>query len=198
MALALLLAFGLLLAGFAGGWKLRGEHITLPKADTIRIERIDTVTLVENEIDTLIRIVYRPYPVAVHDTTLIVRHTTDSIFISLPYQYRYYGKPDTLDVWYSGVDARIDSARVYMRHTTEIIRQPYEVARMPRLTLDLGAGAAYNAELGMRNVEYVKAYGLAKLSLNMPHTTFSAFGAIDTKGEWGVGLNVSYRLNLVK
>jgi predicted metal-dependent hydrolase len=47
LALALLLAAGLLLGGFAAGWKIRGEKMQPPTADTIRIEKIDTVTLVE-------------------------------------------------------------------------------------------------------------------------------------------------------
>lgn len=134
LLLSVLLAMGLMLASFLAGWKIRGEQIQPPIADTIRIERIDTVTLVEPRVDTLIRYVNRLYPV----TDTVWRN--DTMYVTLPYEHRYYSVPDTLDVWYSGVDPRIDSARVYEHHTTEIIRQPYEVAQMPRLTLDIGIG----------------------------------------------------------
>ena len=62
---------------------------------------------------------------------------------------------------------------------------------MPRLTLDLGAGAMWHDDA-------VKPYAIGKLSLNQPRTTFTAFGAVNHEGEWGAGLTVTYRLNLIK
>ena len=58
LALALLLAAGLLLGGFAAGWSLSGRgHQQKPiLSDTITIMKVDTVTLVEPR-DTLTRIV---------------------------------------------------------------------------------------------------------------------------------------------
>ena len=190
LALALLLAAGLLLGGFAAGWKIRGEKMSSMVADTIRIEKVDTVTLVEPR-DTLTRIVWKPYPVAVHDTTLIHHHTTDSIWISLPYEHRYMAKEDTLEVWYSGIDPKIDSAKVYMHHTTEIVKQPYEVARMPRLTLDVGAAAFYSDKR-------VNPCLVGEMRYNATKTTWSAYGAINHEGKWGAGVGVTYRMNLIK
>jgi hypothetical protein len=190
LALALLLAAGLLLGGFAAGWKIRGEKMPSIVADTIRIEKVDTVTLVEPR-DTLTRIVWKPYPVAVHDTTLIHHHTTDSIWISLPYEHRYMAKEDTLEVWYSGIDPKIDSAKVYMRHTTEIVKQPYEVARMPRLTLDVGAAAFYSDKR-------VNPCLVGEMRYNATKTTWSAYGAIDPQARWAAGVSVTYRMNLIK
>ena len=190
LALALLLAAGLLLGGFAAGWKIRGEKMSSMVADTIRIEKVDTVTLVEPR-DTLTRIVWKPYPVAVHDTTLIHHHTTDSIWISLPYEHRYYGSPDTLEVWYSGVDPKIDSAKVYMHHTTEIIKQPYEVAKMPRLTAEIGAAAFYSDKS-------INPCLVGEMRYNAPKTTWSAYGAIDPQARWAAGVSVTYRMNLIK
>lgn len=190
LALALLLAAGLMLASFAAGWSLRGHQQKPISNDTITIMKVDTVTLVGPR-DTLVRIAWKPYPVAVHDTTWITRHTTDSIFISLPYQYRHLSKPDTLDVWYSGVDPRIDSAVVYMRHTTEIIKQPYEVARMPRVTLDVGCGAFY-AE------NNVNPYLLGEMRYNAQKTSWQVYGAVNYEGRWGVGAGVSYRFNIIR
>lgn len=190
LALALLLAAGLLLGGFAAGWKIRGEKMSSMVADTIRIEKVDTVTLVEPR-DTLTRIVWKPYPVAVHDTTLIHHHTTDSIWISLPYEHRYMAKEDTLEVWYSGIDPKIDSAKVYMHHTTEIVKQPYEVARMPRLTLDVGAAAFYSDKS-------INPCLVGEMRYNAPKTTWSAYGAVNHEGKWGAGVGVTYRLNIIK
>jgi hypothetical protein len=191
LLLAVLLALGLMLASFAAGWKIRGEKMQPPVADTIRIERVDTVTLVEPR-DTLIRIVWKPYPVAVHDTTLIHRHTTDSIWLSLPYEHRYMAKEDTLEVWYSGIEPCIDSAKVYMHHTTEIVNHVPDVRKMvPRLTIDLGAGAFYHER-------QVFPYASAEMRYNAKQTTFSAYGAIDHQARWAAGVSVTYRMNIIK
>ena len=187
MLLAMLLAMGLMLASFLAGWKIRGEKMQPPVADTIRIERVDTVTLVGNKVDTVIRFVNRPYPVAVHDTMW----RNDTMFVQLPYEHRYYCVPDTVEVWYSGVDPNLDSVRLYEHHTTEIIRQPYEVAKMPRLTLDLGAAAFYHERR-------INPYLLGEMRYNARKTTFAAYGAINHEGKWGVGVGVSYRMNLIK
>ena len=191
LALALLLAAGLMLASFFAGWSLRGRQQESIQSDTITIMKVDTVTLVEPMVDTLIRYVDRLYPVAVHDTTLIHHHTTDSIWISLPYEHRYMAKEDTLEVWYSGIDPKIDSAKVYMHHTTEIVKQPYEVARMPRLTLDVGAVAFYSEKS-------INPCLVGEMRYNATKTTWSAYGAIDPQARWAAGVGVTYRLNLIK
>ena len=181
----------LMAVGFSAGWLAKEKRIQPIANDTIRIERVDTVTLVEPMVDTLIRFVDRLYPVAVHDTTLIHHHTTDSIWISLPYEHRYMAKEDTLEVWYSGIDPNIDSAKVYMHHTTEIVKQPYEVARMPRLTLDVGAAAFYTDNS-------INPCLVGEMRYNAPKTTWSAYGAVNHEGKWGAGVGVTYRLNLIK
>lgn len=192
LALALLIAAGLMLASFFAGWSLRGHQQESVPSDTITIMKIDTVTLVEPMVDTLIRYVDRLYPVAVHDTTLIHHHTTDSIWISLPYEHRYMAKEDTLEVWYSGIDPKIDSAKVYMHHTTEIVNHIADLSNMmPRLTLDAGAVAFYHER-------QVFPYALAEMRYNAKKTTFSAYGAIDHQARWAAGVSVTYRMNLIK
>ena len=191
LALALLLAAGLMLASFFAGWSLRGRQQESIQSDTITIMKVDTVTLVEPMVDTLIRYVDRLYPVAVHDTTLIHHHTTDSIWISLPYEHRYMAKEDTFEVWYSGIDPKIDSAKVYMHHTTEIVKQPYEVARMPRLTLDVGAAAFYTDKS-------INPCLVGEMRYNAKKTTWSVYGAVNHEGKWGAGVGVTYRMNLIK
>lgn len=191
IAIVAVLAILVALMGGVAGWCMRGEKKhPLPVADTVVITTTDTVTLVGPR-DTLVRIAWKPYPVAIHDTTFITRHTTDSIFVMLPYEHRHLHRKDTLDVWYSGVDARIDSATVYYHHTTEIIRQPYQVAKMPRVTLGVGVGGFYHEK-------QVDAYLLGELLYNAPKTTFAAFGAINQEGQWGAGASVAYRINLIE
>ena len=191
LALALLLAAGLMLASFFAGWSLRGHQQESVPSDTITIMKVDTVTLVEPR-DTLTRIVWKPYPVAVHDTTLIHHHTTDSIWISLPYEHRYMAKEDTLEVWYSGIDPKIDSAKVYMHHTTEIVNHIADVSKMmPRLTLDVGAAAFYSDKR-------VNPCLVGEMRYNAKKTTWSAYGAVNHEGKWGVGVGVTYRMNLIK
>ena len=189
LALDLLLAAGLLLGGFAAGWSLRGHQQEPIPSDTITIMKVDTVTLVEPR-DTLTRIVWKPYPVAVHDTTLIHHHTTDSIWISLPYEHRYMAKEDTLEVWYSGIDPKIDSAKVYMHHTTEIVNHIADVSKMmPRLTAGVGCGAFYQEKR-------VNAYLFGEMRYNTKKSTFAARAAINQNGRWCVGGEVSWRFTL--
>lgn len=185
LLLAVLLAMGLMLASFLAGWKIRGEKMQPPMADTIRIERIEKVTLVEPRVDTLIRFVNRLYPV----TDTVWRN--DTMYVTLPYEHRYYGVTDTVEVWYSGVDPTLDSVRVYEHHTTEIIRQPYEVAKMPRLTLDLGAAAFYHERS-------INPCLVGEMRYNAKKTTFSAYGAVNNEGKWLAGAGVTYRMNLIK
>ena len=188
-----IIAMAMMVTAFIAGWALRGVKkppTPPPVADTTWFTLTDTVTLVGPR-DSLTRIVWKPYPVAVHDTTFVIRHTTDSIFVTLPYEHRHLHRPDTLDVWYSGVDARIDSATVYYHHTTEIIRQPYEVPKMPRVTLGVGVGAFYNEK-------QVNPYLLGEMRYNAPKTTWQVYGGINHEGQWAAGASVTYQMHLIK
>jgi len=185
-----LIAMAMMVAAFIAGWALRGAKTPPtphPVSDTTWFTLTDTVTLVGPR-DSLTRIAWKPYPV--HDTTFIIRHTTDSIFVMLPYEHRHLHRPDTLDVWYSGVDARIDSATVYYHHTTEIVHHLPDVRKKPRLTAGVGCGAIYQEKR-------VNAYLFGEMRYNAPKTTFGAFAAIDPTGQWCAGASVSYRLDLL-
>lgn len=194
----LLLAAGLLLGGFAAGWKIRSEKVQPPLADTTIIVTTDSLaiqgTAARPDADSLIRIdsvpypVPVPYPVYVDGETIVVH---DTIEVYLTREHRLFSVPDTCDIWYSGVDPKIDSINLYMHHTTQIIHQPYEVVRMPRLTLDLGAAAFYCDKR-------VNPFLVGEMRYNAKHTTFSAFGAVNHEGKWEVGIGVTYRMNLIK
>ena len=148
LGLMLLLAGGII-GGKIGYNKGMAECTQLPPADTITIVSVDSTTIqgtaVRPDADSLIRsdsIPYPvpvPYPIYVDGETVIVH---DTIEVYLTREHRLFSVPDTVDVWYSGVEPRIDSINVYAYHTTEIIKRPYEVrvAKQPLLTLDLGIG----------------------------------------------------------
>lgn len=198
LLLAVLLAAGLLLAGFGAGWSMRGNQKDFPVADTTTIVTTDSLdiqgTAVRPDADSLIRIdsvpYHVPYPVPQYvDGEPIIVH--DTIVVYLAREHRLFSVEDTLDVWYSGVDPRIDSARVYEHHTTEIIRQPYEVAKMPRLTLDLGAAAFYTDKS-------INPCIVGEMRYNAAKTTWSAYGAVNHEGKWGAGVGVTYRMNIIK
>lgn len=189
MALALLLAFGLMLASFFAGWKVRGEKIKPPVADTIRIHTVDTLRLVEKIHDTTVLTYYKTIQVPL--TVVEVDTVVDSVRVTLPFERHFAKLEDVADVWYSGYEARIDSAVVYKHHTTEIVKQPYEVAKMPRLMLGLGVAAFYCDKR-------INPFLVGEMRYNAPKTTFTAFGGIDHEGRWGAGVGVTYRINLIK
>ena len=189
LALALLLAAGLMLASFAAGWKIRGEKIQMPVADTVVIHTVDTLTVTERIRDTVTKTYYKT--IQVPFTVVEVDTVVDSVRVTLPYERHFASLDSVADVWYSGYDAKIDSAVVYKHHTTEIVKQPYEVARMPRLTLDVGAAAVYSDKR-------VNPCLVGEMRYNAPRTTWSVYGAIDPQARWAAGVSVTYRMNLIK
>ena len=183
--LMLALAAGLLLGGFAAGWSLRGNHDAAEfRADTVVAVRVDTVRLVEARVDTLLRVEERLVAGAVRDTV----RNGDTVLVRMPYEHRRYSKPDTLEVWYSGIDPKIDSAWVYAWHTTKVVREPYAVIRMPRLTLGLGAGAVWDGRA-------VAPFAAGALTLNRPRAAYTAFGAVNANGKWAAGFGAAYRID---
>lgn len=188
LLLAVLLAMGLMLASFFAGWKVRGEKIQPPVADTITIDHWDT-TYLPSPPDTVTSEEKIPVPVPYYIKETDTVH--DSVLVVLPYEHHHAQVDSLLDIWYSGYQTKIDSIVAYKHLTTQIIKQPYEVSKMPSLTLDLGAGAMWHEQA-------VKPLAVGKLNLNRPHTTFTAFGAVNHEGDWAAGLTVTYRLNLIK
>ena len=197
-ALLLMLVSGLLggIVGYnrgkAGCQGMEPDTTTIVTTDTLSIQG----TAVRPDADSLIRIDSVPYPVPIPypvpqyvDGDTIIIHDTVAVYLAR--EHRLFSIQDTLDVWYSGIDPKIDSINLYYHHTTEIIKQPYEVARMPRLTLDVGAAAFYTDNS-------INPCLVGEMRYNAKHTTFSAFGAVNHKGEWGAGIGVTYRMNLIK
>jgi hypothetical protein len=120
---------------------------------------------------------------------------TDTIFepvmvpISIEHHFARIG--EVADVWFSGYDAKIDSAVAYEHHTTEIVHHPIGVNKMPRLTAGFGCGAMYREKR-------VNAYLVGEMRYNAPKSTFSTFAAIDQNGRWCVGGEACWRLTIIE
>ena len=186
-ALLLMLVSGLL--GGIVGYNRGKAGCQGMEPDTIVLHTTDTITLTKEIHDTTVLTYYKTIQVPL--TVVEVDTVVDSVRVTLPFERHFASLEDVANVWYSGYEARIDSAVVYNHHTTQIIKQPYEVSKMPSLTLDLGVGAMWHEKA-------VKPFAVGKLNLNRPHTAFTAFGAVNHEGDWAAGLTVTYRMNLIK
>lgn len=189
LALALLLAAGLMLVSFFAGWKIRGEKIQPPVTDTVVIRTVDTLTVTERIRDTVTKTYYKTIQVPFH--VVEVDTVVDSARVTLPYERHFASLDSVADVWYSGYDAKIDSAVVYKHHTTEIVNHFRDVTKMPRLTLDIGAAAFYADKS-------INPCLVGEMRYNAPRTTWSAYGAVNHEGKWWAGVSVTYRMNLIK
>ena len=97
---------------------------------------------------------------------------------------------EVADVWFSGYQARIDSAVAYEHHTTEIVNHIADVSKMmPRLTAGVGCGAFYQEKR-------VNAYLFGEMRYNAQKSTFAARASIDQTGRWCVGGEVGWRFTL--
>lgn len=185
--LAIIGAVLLALVSFVGGCRT-GQATTPapPPPDTIRIHTTDTLRIASVP-DTVTNVVtrYVSVPVYIRDTDTI----REPVTVPLPFEHHFARIGEVADVWFSGYQARIDSAVAYEHHTTELIRQPYEVFKTPRLTAGVGVGAFYTEKR-------VNAYLFGEMRYNAPKSTFSTFAAIDQNGRWCVGGEVCWRFTL--
>ena len=188
IALVVVLAVMLALAGGVAGWSMRGARIEPPVSDTIRIHTVDTIRIASVP-DTVTNTVtrYVSVPVYVRDTDTIF----EPVMVPIPIEHHFARIGEVADVWFSGYDAKIDSAVAYERHTTEIINHPIGVNKMPRLTAGFGCGAMY-AE------RRVNAYLVGEMRYNAPKSTFSTFAAIDQNGRWCLGGEACWRLTIIE
>lgn len=189
IALVVVLAVMLALVGGVAGWSMRGGQTQLPPVtDTIVIHTVDTL-LIASVPDTVTSVVtrYVSVPVYIRDTDTI----REPVMVPIPIEHHFASIGKVADVWFSGYQARIDSAVAYEHHTTEIIKQPFEVFKTPRLTAGVGVGAIYHEK-------QVNAYLFGEMRWNAPKSTFAARAAIDQTGRWCVGGEVGWRFTLAK
>ena len=187
IALVAVLALMLAFVGGVAGWSMRGERIAPPVTDTIRIHTTDTLRIASVP-DTVTNTVtrYVSVPVYVRDTDTIV----EEVMVPIPIEHHFTRIGEVADVWFSGYQARIDSAVAYEHHTTEIVNHIAEVSKMmPRLTAGVGCGAFYQEKR-------VNAYLFGEMRYNAQKSTFAARAAIDQTGRWCVGGEVGWRFTL--
>lgn len=181
----------MLVAGILGGiigyghGKRSFAPTEVVKTDTIRTT--DTIKLHAPPPDTVTLTKVKTVKVPIHDTVTLV----DSVWIDLPFEQHFARIGKVADVWFSGYDAKIDSAVAYEHHTTEIVNHIAEVSKMPRLTAGVGCGAIYRENR-------VNAYLFGEMRYNAPKSTFGTFAAIDQNGRWCLGGNVCWRLTIIK
>lgn len=79
----------------------------------------DTVTInVPVKIDTFIhdtvtKIKYKWYPLVVYDSVF----NSDTVLAEIPIEYHHYSKPDTIDIYYHGFAAELDSVKLFDKVT---------------------------------------------------------------------------------
>lgn len=110
------------------------ERELQPETHTDTVVRVDTVWR-ELPPDVITQVQWRTR--YVHDTAIVTMH--DSVAVWLPYEQHMLAMRDTLDLWYSGVDARVDSLRIYLR-TTSVTTATTLNATPRRNTIGVEAG----------------------------------------------------------
>lgn len=185
-------AIGFMLLGVMIGYGHGCPECPQMTADTVAA--IDSTvtggTAARPDDDSLMLVDSVPYPVP-FPVYLPGDTVHDTVVVWLPREHRLFCIPDTLAVWYSGIDPRIDSTKVY-HHSAVVTNTIYRTSyKMPRLTANVGAGAMYRPEV-------INPYLLGELRYNAPKTTITVFGAIEHTGQWGVGAELTYRFTLVE
>ncbi len=184
---AVIIAALMMLASFNAGWRYRGEQIQPLAPDTVTIHHWDT-TFLPSPPDNINSVEEKPYPVPyyIKDTDTI----HDSILVVLPYEHHQADLEDVATVWYSGYDTKIDSALVYKHHTTQIIHQPYEVFKTPRLTVDLG--------VGNHQWKQLDPYVFASATVNVSNWKIEPYAGYSYSRQAMFGISVSKSFVLIK
>lgn len=122
--LALIIVECAMTAAFFTGWRYRAfyDEKTSIKHDTIVLRHTDTIKLPAPPPDTVTKTEYKTVLVPLNDVE--VDTDVDSARVTLPFEQHHAQLEDVADVWYSGYDAKIDSAIVY-KHSQTVIEQHY-------------------------------------------------------------------------
>ena len=179
------LAVVLVAIGFAVGWGV--ARPTNPQTEVVydTIVKVDTMSIIMPA-DTITHTILKP--VHVHDTSVIVQN--DSVFVMLPYEQHHFSMPDTMDVWYSGIDSRIDSVKYYNRTTTIEIHDVVEKPQ-PWFALYGGAGADWFDE-GFAYRMFLEAE--ATIGKKIKVSANGGVSVIDSKATPYLGATLKYKL----
>lgn len=141
----------MLVAGILGGiiGYGHGKRSVVPtevvKTDTIRTT--DTIKLPAPPPDTVTLTKVKTVKVPLHDTVTLV----DSVWVNLPYEQHFARLDSVADVWYSGYDAKIDSAVVY-KHKQTVIERHYITKPAPSNIIGIEAGTRDASVMYMRQL----------------------------------------------
>ena len=138
-ASAACLALSLLsfLAGMLEGRTMRGST---PAEQTVSRDTIiitDTV-FVPSPSDTVVKTISKVVMVPVHTAANDIG--VDSVPVLLPFDQHFTRLGDVADVWYSGFQASIDSARIYNRYLTVIEKHHTQASPTPANIVAIEAG----------------------------------------------------------
>ena len=117
LLVALLTALGL-------GIRIGRASVEPPEPTIVRdtIRKTDTVRIPAPPPDTVTKTITKVVQVPLTDVE--VDTDVDSARITLPFEQHHAQLGDVADVWYSGYDAKIDSATIY-KHQQTVIEQHY-------------------------------------------------------------------------
>lgn len=137
LALLIVLAV-VLLTTLCLGIRIGATMTEQPEPTVVRdtIRTTDTIQLPAPPPDTVTKTVTKVVKVPLHDTITLV----DSVWVELAYEQHFSRLDDVADVWYSGYDAKIDSAVIY-KHQQTVIEQHYITQPAPTNIIGLEAGA---------------------------------------------------------
>lgn len=117
------------------------------RTDTIRTT--DTIKLPAPPPDTVTKTITKVVQVSLADVE--VDTDVDSVRVTLPYEQHLAQLGDVADVWYSGYDAKIDSAIIYKRQQT-IIEQHYIEQQARANIIGIGAGVMDASLMYLRRI----------------------------------------------
>lgn len=186
LGIAVLVVAGIALAGGAAGYRMAENRC----AESIRTDTVyvtDTITVTRTLYDSVTTTEYKPYPVVVSKTDTIV----DTQYVLLPIEHRLAHYPDMADIWYSGYDAKVDSVSFYIKERVVTTTVTETERKMPRMTIDVGAGALYWQK-------DIFPHLAVEMRYNAPKTSFSAYGLADHNRNWVLGVGVSHRIVVVR
>ncbi len=132
----------MLVAGILGGiiGYGHGKRSSAPKevVKTDTIKTTDTIKLPAPPPDTVTKTITKVVQVPLTDVE--VDTDVDSARITLPFEQHHAQLGDVADVWYSGYDAKIDSATIY-KHQQTVIEQHYITQPAKPNIIGIEAGA---------------------------------------------------------
>ena len=125
VAIGCVVAVAVAVFSFVGGYR-RGYQDGcrgLQSTDTIRVHTTDTIFAPPVH-DTIVAVKWKVRKVPQYDTI----HSVDSVWVVLPFEQHFARLDSVADVWYSGFEAKIDSARVYKYTTTQVVNHYHHIA----------------------------------------------------------------------